>query len=130
MTAKRLRCRGSRMTTVTVSPRFQVVIPQVIRDAMGIRPGQRIHALHYRDRIELIPVRPMCTARGLLRGIDTSAREIMTEWSAHEGSYMPRTELGRKLVELRNKGIRSGMKLLTISEINEELARRRGGSCE
>ena len=60
------------MTTVTVSPRFQVVIPQVIREAMGIRPGQRIQALQYGDRIELIPVRPMRKARGMLKGIDTT----------------------------------------------------------
>lgn len=60
------------MTTVTVSPRFQVVIPQAIRDALGIRPGQRIQALQYGDRIELIPVRPMRKARGMLKGIDTT----------------------------------------------------------
>lgn len=62
------------MTTVTVSPKFQVVIPQVIRDAMGIRPGQRIQALQYQDRIELIPLRPMRKARGMLKGIDTTIK--------------------------------------------------------
>lgn len=62
------------MTTVTVSPRYQVVIPQVIRDAMGIRPGQRIQALQYQDRIELIPLQPMRKARGMLKGIDTSVK--------------------------------------------------------
>ena len=62
------------MTTVTVSPRFQVVIPQVIRDALGIKPGQRIQALQYQDRIELIPVRPMRKARGMLKGIDTTVK--------------------------------------------------------
>lgn len=62
------------MTTVTVSPKFQVVIPQVIRDALGIRPGQRIQALQYQDRIELIPLRPMRKARGMLKGIDTSVK--------------------------------------------------------
>ncbi|HWK48362.1 MAG TPA: AbrB/MazE/SpoVT family DNA-binding domain-containing protein [Steroidobacter sp.] len=62
------------MTTVTVSPRFQVVIPQVIRDALGIKPGQRIQALQYQDRIELIPLRPMRKARGMLKGIDTTVK--------------------------------------------------------
>jgi AbrB family looped-hinge helix DNA binding protein len=62
------------MTTVTVSPRFQVVIPQVIRDALGIKPGQRIQALQYQDRIELIPLRPIRKARGMLKGIDTSVK--------------------------------------------------------
>ena len=74
MAAKRTPRRESHMTTVTVSPRFQVVIPQVIRDALGIKPGQRIQALQYQDRIELIPVRPMRKARGMFKGIDTSVK--------------------------------------------------------
>ena len=57
---------------VTVSPKFQVVIPLAIREALGIRAGQKIQAIQYQDRIELIPVRPMRKARGMLRGIDTS----------------------------------------------------------
>ena len=60
------------MTTVTVSPKFQVVIPQAIREALGLQPGQKIQAIQYQDRIELIPVRPMHAARGMLAGIDTS----------------------------------------------------------
>jgi AbrB family looped-hinge helix DNA binding protein len=60
------------MTTVTVSPKFQVVIPLAIREALGIRPGQKVQAIQYHDRIELIPVRPMRKARGMLKGIDTS----------------------------------------------------------
>lgn len=57
---------------VTVSPKFQVVIPLAIREALGIRPGQKMQAIQYQDRIELIPVRPIRKARGMLRGIDTS----------------------------------------------------------
>ena len=60
------------MTTVTVSPKVQVVIPLAIREALGIRPGQKVQAIQYHDRIELIPVRPMRKARGLLKGIDTA----------------------------------------------------------
>ncbi|MCJ7453314.1 MAG: AbrB/MazE/SpoVT family DNA-binding domain-containing protein [Steroidobacteraceae bacterium] len=59
-------------TTVTVSPKFQVVIPLAIREALGIRAGQKIQAIQYHDRIELIPVRPMRRARGMLKGIETS----------------------------------------------------------
>jgi AbrB family looped-hinge helix DNA binding protein len=59
-------------TIVTVSPKFQVVIPLEIRAALGLRPGQKVQALQYGDRIELIPVRPIRKARGMLRGIDTS----------------------------------------------------------
>jgi len=60
------------MTSVTVSPKVQVVIPLAIREALGIRPGQKVQAIQYHDRIELIPVRPMRKGRGMLKGIDTS----------------------------------------------------------
>jgi len=60
------------MTDVTVSPKFQVVIPKAIRESLGIRPGARLHAIQYQGHIELVPVRSPKQARGFLRGIDTS----------------------------------------------------------
>ena len=60
------------MTVVTVSPKFQVVIPQSIREALGLKPGQKVEALQYLDRVEFIPVRPMKAMRGFLKGIDTA----------------------------------------------------------
>ncbi len=60
------------MTTVTVSPKYQVVIPQAIRKSLGLQPGQKIQAILYENRIELIPVQPMQSMRGFLKGIDTS----------------------------------------------------------
>ncbi|HEU4990757.1 MAG: AbrB/MazE/SpoVT family DNA-binding domain-containing protein [Gemmatimonadota bacterium] len=60
------------MSVVKVSPKFQVVIPQEIREAMGITAGQKVQALQYGDRIELIPVKRMRQMRGFLAGIDTS----------------------------------------------------------
>ena len=60
------------MDTTTVSPKFQVVIPLRVRIALGIRPGQKIQVIPYEGRIELIPIRPLKQAKGLLRGIDTS----------------------------------------------------------
>jgi AbrB family looped-hinge helix DNA binding protein len=60
------------METTTVSPKFQVVIPLRVRQALGIRPGQKIQVIPYQGRIELIPVRPLKRARGFLKGIDTS----------------------------------------------------------
>lgn len=65
------------METVRVSPQFQVVIPQAIREALRIQPGQSVHVIQYDNRIELIPVRPITEARGFLRGIDTTIeREV------------------------------------------------------
>ena len=60
--------------TVTISPKFQVVIPRAVRDRLGLEPGQKVQALVYENRIELIPVRPAKHLRGSLRGIDTSVR--------------------------------------------------------
>ena len=60
------------MAVVTVSPKFQVVIPQQIREALGLKPGQKVEALQYLDRIEFIPVKSPRAVRGFLRGIDTS----------------------------------------------------------
>jgi AbrB family looped-hinge helix DNA binding protein len=58
--------------TVTISPKFQVVIPKHIRDRLRLRPGQKIQTILYEDRIELIPVRPIKKMRGFLKGIDTN----------------------------------------------------------
>ena len=60
------------METVTVSPKYQVVIPRSVREPLGIRPGQRVQVVRYDDRIELIPLRPIQDMRGFLRGIDTT----------------------------------------------------------
>lgn len=62
------------MDTVTISPKFQVVIPREIRQFLGLAPGQKLRALAYDNRIELIPVRPLKSMRGFLRGIDTTVR--------------------------------------------------------
>jgi AbrB family looped-hinge helix DNA binding protein len=60
------------MEAVSVSPKFQVVIPRAVREALRIRPGQRVQVLQYGDRIELIPIRPVQELRGFLKGIDTT----------------------------------------------------------
>jgi AbrB family looped-hinge helix DNA binding protein len=60
------------MYTVTVSPKFQVVIPQAIRRSLGLQPGQKVQAILYENRIELIPVQSIKSMRGFLKGIDTS----------------------------------------------------------
>ena len=62
------------METVTISPKFQVVIPKAIRETLRLKPGQKVHAIVYGNRIELIPVRPAKQMRGFVRGIDTSVQ--------------------------------------------------------
>ncbi len=59
------------MDTVTISPKFQVVIPQRVREALRLKPGQKVQVISYEGRIELIPVEPIRRGRGFLKGIDT-----------------------------------------------------------
>jgi AbrB family looped-hinge helix DNA binding protein len=59
------------MTTVTVSSKYQIVIPRSIRDALRIKAGARLHAIAYRGRLELVPLLKPSQARGLARGIDS-----------------------------------------------------------
>jgi AbrB family looped-hinge helix DNA binding protein len=58
--------------TVTVSPKYQVVIPSRVRELLGVEPGQKVKVILYDNRIEMIPVRPIREARGFLKGLDTS----------------------------------------------------------
>jgi AbrB family looped-hinge helix DNA binding protein len=60
------------MTEVTVSPKFQIVIPKEIRESMGIVSGQKVQMMSYQGRIEVIPLKPMKEMRGFLKGIDTA----------------------------------------------------------
>jgi len=60
------------MDTVTVSPKFQVVIPRAVREKLEIVPGQKIRVMVLGDRVELIPVRKAKAMRGFLKGIDTT----------------------------------------------------------
>jgi AbrB family looped-hinge helix DNA binding protein len=60
------------METVTISPKFQVVIPRKIRESLKLSPGQKVQAIAYENRIELIPQRPMKKMRGFLKGLDSS----------------------------------------------------------
>lgn len=60
------------MDTVTLSPKFQVVIPRAIREALKLTPGERFRVVRYGDRVELIPVRPLKSMRGFVRGMDTT----------------------------------------------------------
>ena len=59
------------MQTVTVSPKFQVVIPRPVRDNLHLTPGQKMQVIEYRGRVELIPERDIADLRGFVEGIDT-----------------------------------------------------------
>jgi len=58
------------MATVTISPKYQVVIPKEIREKLGLTPGQKVQTVIFEDRIELIPVKHIKKMKGFLKGID------------------------------------------------------------
>ena len=59
------------MSTVTLSPKYQVVIPLRVRESLRLRPGERFQVINYDGRVELIPIRKMRESRGFLRGMDS-----------------------------------------------------------
>ncbi len=60
------------MSIVTVSRRYQVVIPKEVRERLQLKPGQKLQAIPFKGRVELIPLEPIEASRGFLRGIDTA----------------------------------------------------------
>ena len=71
--------RSPSMDTVTLSPKFQVVIPQTVREALELRPGEKFHVVSYDGRIELIPVRRMKKTRGFLKGMDPAIKRSQAD---------------------------------------------------
>jgi len=59
------------MSTVILSPKYQVVIPKEIREALRLRPGQKMQMVEYDGRIEMIPEQDISELRGFLKGINT-----------------------------------------------------------
>jgi AbrB family looped-hinge helix DNA binding protein len=58
------------MNAVTVSSKYQIVIPKTVRERANIMPGEKLQVLSFDDRIELVRTRPMRSMRGFLRGLD------------------------------------------------------------
>ncbi len=59
------------MEAVTISPKFQIVIPRKVRDSLNLKPGLKVQVLAYGNRIELIPLKKISEMRGFLEGINT-----------------------------------------------------------
>jgi len=60
------------MNTVTLSKEYQLVFPEEICEATGIKSGTSFEVIHYNNRIELIPLKPIKNLKGIFKGIDTN----------------------------------------------------------
>jgi AbrB family looped-hinge helix DNA binding protein len=60
------------MDTVTISPKYQVVIPRAIREKWNVKPGQKVRFIIYGNRLEMVPVRDIKEARGFLKGMGSN----------------------------------------------------------
>ena len=60
------------MNTVTLSPKFQVVIPQAVRELLKLKAGQKLQVFALGERIELVPMKPMKEMRGFMKGMNTN----------------------------------------------------------
>jgi AbrB family looped-hinge helix DNA binding protein len=60
------------VTQVKLSSKYQIVIPQDVREALGLRPGQAMQVLAYGGHVVAVPVLPLSEAFGLFPGIGTT----------------------------------------------------------
>jgi AbrB family looped-hinge helix DNA binding protein len=68
------------MATVTLSPKFQVVIPKNERKLLGLHPGDTLQVVAFGQRIELFKVGSVRALRGLVKGMNTDfLRELDEE---------------------------------------------------
>ena len=59
------------MDTVTISSKYQIVIPRAIREKWQVKPGQKLRLIIYGKRLEIVPVRDIKEARGFLKGMSS-----------------------------------------------------------
>lgn len=60
------------MYTVTLSPKFQVVIPKKIRESLQLKPEQKMQVVQYDNRVEFIPEKDVSELQGFLKEINTA----------------------------------------------------------
>ena len=67
------------MCTVTISSKYQVVIPRLIREQFNLKPGQKIMFIAYNNTLRVVIVPPIEDAEGIFEGIDTDPKREKEE---------------------------------------------------
>jgi len=60
------------MKTITISPKYQIVIPKEIRKELKLKPGQKLQVIQAEDRVEYIILKDIKEARGFLKGMNAN----------------------------------------------------------
>ena len=60
------------MYTVTLSEKYQLNFPREFSESFGLEAGDSFEIISYNNRIELVPIKPMKTLKGIFQGIDTN----------------------------------------------------------
>lgn len=58
------------MSSVTVSPKFQIVIPKELREKLHVKPGMKLQLVSWGNGIYAVPIRPLNQLKGMLKGMD------------------------------------------------------------
>jgi len=67
------------METVRVSRKYQVVIPEKLRQEANIKPGDKMVAIAKHGILQYVPVRPLSRTKGMMSGLDTGELRDETE---------------------------------------------------
>ena len=59
------------MEAVTISSKFQVVIPREVRKIFNLKPGQKLAFIPYKGTLRVVIIPPIEAARGILKGLNT-----------------------------------------------------------
>ena len=73
---------------VTVSPKYQIVIPKAVRESAGIKPGAKLMVISLGGVIRLMPIKPAAAYRGIARGLAPRCRAIRTAWPSPDPMKM------------------------------------------
>ena len=60
------------MTQVKLSSKYQIVIPEDVREALALKPGQAMQVMALEGHVVAVPVRPLREVFGMFPGIDTN----------------------------------------------------------
>ena len=78
------------MSSATVSSKFQILIPKEIRDALGLKAGQKLAFINTGSAVKLVPLPAVAELIGIARGSNTDNVRDRSERHLSSGTRRPR----------------------------------------